>query len=156
MKRVVFLDPDGTLAARSDWLVVIVEAPTSVVYESQSSGTAVTLERAEGYLVPLSCTAVDPTGPDVTSAELSGPFHDDRGACRWHVAMDGTELSKERLDRLSEAVARVAFWFRGDDGEDRRAPLRLDAARLDEVREAWVPVLLPDGGRAILAWPNCD
>lgn len=36
-KRHVFLDPDGTW--RATWLVVVVEAPTGVIYEQQCAGT---------------------------------------------------------------------------------------------------------------------
>jgi hypothetical protein len=35
------------------------------------------------------------------------------------------------------------------------APLRIDEERADELDEAWVPVLTPDGP-AYLAWVNSD
>ena len=40
-------------------------------------------------------------------------------------------------------------------GEDQRQHLFLDLNRLDEITEAWVPVISPYG-QAILIWKNCD
>ena len=61
-------------------------------------------------------------------------------------------------DRRVEVVRRVAaalqrVWYRGTD--PHMVPLQIDDGRADELDEAWVPVLTPDG-RGYLAWINSD
>ncbi|WP_437952067.1 DUF6210 family protein [Sorangium sp. So ce296] len=55
-KRHVPLDPDGTW--RATWLVVV-EAPTGVLYEQQCAGNGCDDRAIEGYLVPLGGLKVD-------------------------------------------------------------------------------------------------
>jgi hypothetical protein len=50
-------------------------------------------------------------------------------------------------------VEALPYWT-CDEGETR-VSLRLDESRLEEVVEAWVPVLTPDGP-GVLVWENCD
>ncbi len=150
----VFLDPDGTFAV--DWLGLIVDAPTGVFYANQCGGHACERREREGYYVPLSGIAMTADGPRLSAAELSAAFHGAAGACHWDMAADGTKLSPDRLAGLAAVVARVPFWSVDGEGNDARHPLCLDTARLGELAEAWVPVVLPDGSRAILVWRNCD
>ena len=148
----VFLDPDGTFPA--DWLGLIVDAPTGVFYANQCGGTACEQREREGYYVPLSSTPMASDEPRLGAAELSAAFHGRGGACHWDMATDGRKLTPDRLTRLTAAVARIPSW--SVDGQNTRQPLRLDDKRLGELAEAWVPVLLPAGERAILVWGNCD
>ena len=148
----VFLDPDGTLPG--DWIGVVVDAPTGVFYANQCGGTACDQRESEGYYVPLSGVPMVPGEPPIGAADLSAAFHGRGGACQWEMASDGTKLTPDRLAQLTATVARIPFW--SVDGQDVRQPLRLDDARLGELAEAWVPVRLPDGKRAMLVWNNCD
>lgn len=148
----VFLDPDGSHA--DDWIGVVVHAPTGVFYANQCGGTACEQREREGYYVPLSGVPMTPGEPRLGAAELSAPFHGRGGACHWDMASDGRKLTPDRLAGLTATVARIPFWSVDDRGA--RQPLRLDDARLGELAEAWVPVRLPDGKRAVLVWSNCD
>lgn len=148
----VFLDPDGTFP--ENWVGVIVDAPTGVFYANQCGGTACLHREREGYYVPLSGVPMNPDEPRLGVAELRVAFHGPSGACHWDLATDGAKLSADQLALLASAVARIPFW--SGDGQDTRGPLRLDEARLDELAEAWVPILLPEGEEAILVWGNCD
>lgn len=153
-KRFVFLDPDDTID--SDWLGVIVEAPMGVVYANQCGGTATETRQCEGFFVPLSTVAIDAEQPRVTAAELSAPFHGRRGSCHWDLACGMARLPPDKLEQLKVAVERIPFWYSDEKDVDHRAALRLDSSRLEEVAEAWVPVLLPEGSTGILVWKNCD
>jgi Family of unknown function (DUF6210) len=148
----VLLDPDGTL--HQDWIGVIVVARTGVFYANQCGGTACELREVEGYHVPLSSVPMRPEEPRLSALELRAAFHGPGGACHRDLANAGAKLSLDRLARLRSTVARIPFW--SNDGRDTRHPLRLDDSRLDELVEAWVPVGLPEGQRAILVWGNCD
>ncbi|WP_437315837.1 DUF6210 family protein [Sorangium sp. So ce385] len=149
-KRHVHLDPDGTW--RATWLVVVVEAPTGVLYEQQCAGTGCDDRAIEGYLVPLGGLKVDASAGFIEPDELTSVFHDG-SACVW--GMCGDRLPHDRLGRLRQLVRSVPYWHRRDDGEEVPSPLELDERRLGELAEAWVPVITPDGP-GILMWHNCD
>ncbi|QFG21091.1 DUF6210 family protein [Actinomadura sp. WMMB 499] len=149
--RYVFLDPDGT---QGEWLYVVVQAGTGVVYQQQYGGTATLLGGVEGYLVPIA--ARDPvTGRDGLR-ELRDVFERTlRGA---GVAGAGPRgIGPGLLDRIRSAVGALRFWPSGPSAEPGtgRAPLRLDEERLPELDEAWVPVRTPDGP-GVLMWDNSD
>ena len=62
----------------------------------------------------------------------------------------------EQQERLAALVATVPYWQCSlDVVGDRRLPLALDRSRIDEICEAWVPVVTPDGP-GILLYGNCD
>ncbi|WP_416377016.1 DUF6210 family protein [Acinetobacter sp. Marseille-Q1623] len=50
----------------------------------------------------------------------------------------------------------ITIWFTSNEQEeDQRQDVCLDMSRLEEITEAWVPVISPYG-KAILIWKNCD
>lgn len=139
MRRVDF-DPDGT---DESYLGLVVQFASGVLYCQQCGGTGTEQREVEGYFVPLSGVRFGSEGR-IGPADLTAVFH--RGKrCLW-----GTP-SADQLHRLTSLVADMAYWDVGGN----RTRLQLDQSRLEEVREAWVPVLTPDGP-AILTWPNCD
>ncbi|MGW4649732.1 DUF6210 family protein [Kitasatospora sp. NPDC004289] len=134
------LDPDGT--AGRDWLCLVVEADTRVVYHQQYGGTTNRQGQVEGFLVPLA------GAPQL--AALRALFERDlRGA----GAADHRWTAEQRL-RLGAAVSALRYWT-SDGAVDHPHPLRLDDSRAAETDEAWVPVLTPDGP-AVLLWSNSD
>lgn len=147
----VFLDPDGTWP--SQWLAVIVSAPTGVVYQHQCAGVACLLREVQGFLVPLGGHKLDADEGMVDPTEFSGVFHK-RRQCVWGSADNA--LPPERLTLLRQLVSTVPYWFAGVDNDtETREALALDDSRLEDVREAWVPVLTADGP-GVLVWANCD
>lgn len=144
-KRYVFLDPDGTLG--EEWIYVIVEAPTGIMYGQQYGGTAGLEGWAEGYLVPVSSTDSLAQLADIFETALRG-----RGAA-WPF-----EWPPELLERLRQAVNRTWFPAAGATSElsgETRARLVLDETRMRVLDEAWIPVRTPDGP-GILVWLNSD
>jgi hypothetical protein len=137
-RTVVFLDPDGT--AGPEWMHVIVQAPTGVIYQQQYGGTATLLAEVEGYLVPVHDPAV--------LASLRSLF---RGRLRGAGAT-GSTLSDELLDDVRRAISSIRFWT----GEsDQPAQLSVDEQRLSGIDEALVPIITP-GGPGYLVWSNSD
>ncbi|MFD3456129.1 DUF6210 family protein, partial [Streptomyces sp. NPDC058691] len=95
-RRFVFLDPDGISAG--DWLHVVVEAKTGVVYQQQYGGTACRQGQVEGFLVPL-------FGPDELDALRQLFEKDFRGAGTWNYAWPDDEL-----DKLREIIEAIRYW----------------------------------------------
>lgn len=143
---VVDLDPDGTFP--EDWMAVVIRHPTGVVYINQSAGVACQQRKVEGYLVPLGSTAFDVDSPHPTGDQLIAIFHDG-DKCMW--PWTGADVPEDRIERLAGLVAHLAFWSH----ERGLGPLELDLSRRDEIAEAWIPVLTPDGP-AVLIYQNCD
>jgi uncharacterized protein DUF6210 len=144
-KRYVFLDPDGTLG--DEWIYVIVEAPTGIMYGQQYGGTAGLESWAEGYLVPVSSADSLAELMDIFERALRG-----RGAA-WPF-----EWPSDLLERLRQVVNRTWYWPAGSTAElsaETRARLVLDESRMRILDEAWVPVRTPDGP-AVLVWLNSD
>jgi len=148
--KFVYLDPDGT----SPFLGVVIECESGVIYANQCAGTNNHERYSEGYFIPLGGAKVNPDDGPVDWTELTAPFH--RGkSCSY----GGTTVKRpsDFLDRLNEAVSAIPCWktqLHGS-GEDQREPLVVDETRLDEVCEAWVPVVTPNGP-GVLLWSNCD
>jgi Family of unknown function (DUF6210) len=149
-KHRVMLDPDGSLG--EGWMFVIVSAATGVEYHHQCGGVACDQRSIEGYLVPVDNFALpsDRSGPG--TEDFTQVFHH-RSACRWGYR--GSALPAERLEKLKHLVQAVPFWRMNDEGPDDRLTLKMDHRRLDEVLEAYVPVVTPDGP-GVLLWENCD
>ena len=133
----VFIDPNDVCDSH---LGVVVEHATGVVYEHQCGGTACETRVVEGYYVPVGAI-VD--GESLTAERFRGPFHVARG-CVWGA------IQIERIPELQRMVEAIGYEC------PEVGALRLDPARIEEIVEAWVPVLLPDGTRGILVWQNCD
>jgi hypothetical protein len=120
-------------------MLVLVPRETGLIYEHQYGGFYCRHVEIEGFLVPAwTHPEAKETLDQLFLVELGG---------------NGV-LDKDRSEvvrTVSDAVQRI--WYRGTD--DRMAPLRIDEDRVDELDEAWVPVLTPDGP-AYLAWANSD
>jgi len=150
--RHVELDPDGTQG--DDWLYVIVEADTGVVYTNQCAGFATEHRKCQGYLVPVEGCKIDPLEGRVDPAELAAIFHD--GAICLGYGQDVAPLPDERLEALDAAIRAIPFWTVNPGRAERtRHTLLLDRSQLTRLAEAWVPVITPVG-RGILVWKNCD
>lgn len=139
-KRFVQLDPDATLGR--DWMFVVVEAPTSVIYLQQCGGTTNRQCEAEGYLVP------------VTSEPALGELRHLFEKTLRGTGTERHEWSGDQVRRLRDAVTRVVFWT-SDRDTDEADVLTLDTSRMAEVDEAWVPVRTP-AGAGVLVWCNSD
>lgn len=147
--KAVCLDADGT---NGSWLLAVVKAPTGSVYEQQCAGVACETRYVEGYVVLLGGLWSDSDQERIDPAVLTKPFHADGCAWTW----TGSRLPSDRLEALGRLVERIPFWHRTPEGEDRRGGMKLDRARLEEeLAEAWIPVLTPDGP-GVLLYPNCD
>lgn len=148
--REIFLDPDGT---QSPWLYVVVQAPTGVVYSTQCAGTGCEIRKVEGFLVPANGPKVDLDDGRLSSDEFTEIFHDGK-ACIWSWV--GTALPADRMETLRALVESVPYWTtEDDDPSEKRLSLQVDTSRIEEIAEAWVPVLTPHGP-GVLLWDNCD
>jgi hypothetical protein len=145
-KTTVPIDADGTIG---NYLLVIVEKETGVVYEQQCGGLYNEQRIAEGFVVIVG-GHVDVT----TQAELDDLFE----RVNHHnppTDEDGwRRIWPAQLEELRGLVERIPIFGPSDFGVSRDF-LRLDNERLAELTEAWVPVKTLMG-RAILTWPNSD
>lgn len=139
-EQVVFLDPTGTAP---DWLHVIVLADTGIAYEVQCGGTATDLRRAHGFLVPLDPRPGLDNLRELFESELGGTG-------LWAPRHDREDVAR----RVESRLAQVTYWSREGD-QDVAGSLALDPGRLDELDEAWVPVMTPTGP-GVLVWRNSD
>ena len=146
MKQRIFLDPDGTWP---EWIGVIVESPTGVVYCHQCAGLLNDQRALEGFYVPLGGRLVDADDEVISSARLTRIFHRS-GSCG-----SGRPLKDRWFEELTKEVCRLPFWWQDKDGTDHRGNLFIkESSKVDAV-EAWVPVETPLG-RGVLVWGNCD
>lgn len=126
----VDLDPDGLTP------LLLVEAPTGVVYLHQCGGVACLQRRLEGFLVPLA-------GGDRAAAELTAMFHEGE-TCAF--GQGGHGLPMDRWSRLALVVGGLSSWD----------SVSLDDARRGEAVEGLVPVTTVPHGPAWLLCANCD
>lgn len=140
MKRVV-LNPDGSSALG---LLLIVSAPTGVIYEHQCGGFATEGMAVEGFLIPLGDASEAKVIFDWFWNTFKGGCHTGRG-----------EWTNELVAELKELVASIPCWHTIEGEADQRHFLQLDLARTDECIEAWIPVISPYGP-AILTLKNSD
>ena len=144
-KTHVYLDPDGT---GEFGLLVVVEAPTGVVYWHQCAGYMCSQRHAEGFVVPLG----DRTAAEEIIAFFAKEFSG------WPPPSAGDEPWNERnLSELDGIVAKIPYWHRTPERrrDEKRGLLKLDRSRVDEITEAWVPVVTLDGP-GILVFENSD
>jgi hypothetical protein len=59
------------------------------------------------------------------------------------------------LSVLRQLLGKIHVWRTDADGRDEKGILELDANRLSELTEGWIPVRSPFGP-AILCFRNCD
>lgn len=120
-------------------MLVLVPSDTGLVYEHQYGGFHCRHVEIEGFLVPAWAH------PEARAA-LHQLFSVDLGGSGVQAG-----ARSDAFGRVGAAIGGI--WYRGIGA--RMAPLRIDEERADELDEAWVPVLTPDGP-AYLAWVNSD
>lgn len=147
--RFVYLDPDGTLP---DWMAIVVRFETGIVYGTQCAGVVAEQRFIEGYYVPVGGATYDVEEGKIEVGPFVDVFHEKEG-CQW--GWTGRAMPTARLAQLSKLVGSVPYWFCKLDGTDQKYPLRLDAARLEQLAEAWIPVETPNGP-GVLVYQNCD
>ncbi|ULH18261.1 DUF6210 family protein (plasmid) [Deinococcus sp. KNUC1210] len=126
----VFLDPDGTQGAG---VVVVVQAPTGVVYASQVGGHENDERSIEGFGIPL----FHPQ-PLERLTLFFGRYLGKPPSRR--NASDGR--SERDLLELADIVGGIPLW-RTSRERDEPAFLKFDRDRLEELTEGWVPVVTP-------------
>ena len=132
----VFLDPDGTWA--KNWLAVVVEAKTGVVYANQCAGLSNEIREIEGFLVPLDGLKFKPEDGHLQPQKFTALFHE-TGAC-----VGDRHPTSKLVAVLEKLVQQVPFWV-CDGKDDERLQLKLDLRRSSSIAEAWVPVITPIG-----------
>ena len=137
----IFLDPDGSLALG---LLLIVKASTGVIYEQQCGGFATERMSAEGFLIPVGAESEAKVISDWFWKTFNG--HCYSGHKAW---------TSELVAELSGLVNKIPCWLTSASGDDHRYLLQLDATRIGECIEAWIPVISPYGP-AILTLENSD
>jgi Family of unknown function (DUF6210) len=128
----------------------VLQAEGGMVYGTQCAGLSTEMRFAQGYYVPAAGWKFDADGGPLQIEAFTEVFHR-QGACQF--AWQGAGLPADRLARLRALVADLP-WCGGVGGE-MKGRLSLDEERLDELAEAWVPVMSPDG-RGVLLYKNCD
>ena len=134
-KTRILIDPDGTA---DPGLLVLIEAPTGIVYQAQVGGHYTENREGEGFLVPV--------GSEKQSISLRKFFLDTFRS--WPPSpSDPTaakkEWTSEQLAALEQLVSKVRIWRPGGGREYRPQNLALDRSRLENLTESWVPVLTP-------------
>lgn len=120
-------------------MLVLVPGETGLVYEHEYGGVGCQHVEIEGFLVPAWAE------PEAWAAldQLFRELLDGKGVGD-HERSDAVQIARDAVEQI---------WYRGTG--DRMAPLQIDDERADELDEAWVPVLTPDGP-AYLVWTNGD
>ena len=140
--RYVFLNPDGSFSLG---LLLIVEAPTGIVYATQCAGLLTEERSVEGFLVPV--------GGEREAKQFYDWFW---AKFRGHCYPSGVRLSTEQISELHNMIGEVPCWLTTRDNEQtERGFLELDVSRIDDCVEAWIPVLSPLGA-GILTLDNSD
>lgn len=130
----VLIDPTG---CANDELFLIVQSPTGVTYQQQCGGLTCDQRSAEGFLIPL-------LGANNKAGE---PFDD--------AFLPFGELKPEAIQNLADAVAKLECWLSSKTHGDTCHQLSLDASRIEDCVEAWIPVITPYGP-GILISANSD
>lgn len=135
----ILIDPDGTLGYEIG-VLIIVHAPTGVIYHHQCGGHATLDNQAEGFLIPVA-------GSNAARQISAWFWKEFKGNC-----YDGrSDWSPFRVVQLRQLVSEIPIWSHSG-AESRRTFLELDEDRLIQCVEAWIPVRTPFGpGTMILA-----
>ncbi|WP_331768938.1 DUF6210 family protein (plasmid) [Embleya sp. NBC_00888] len=145
VNRRMYVDLDQVEDLDHDWLHVVLEGPSGVVYEIQHGGHSCCQGAIEGYLVPVE-------SPDGYAALI------DLFVNRLHSAPVAMASIPEHLPALRAAVAmiRIPASSRSSRTLDHDlSPIVVDETRLEEMTEAHVPVTT-EFGPGILVWSNSD
>lgn len=145
VNRRVYVDLDRVEELDHDWLHVVLEGPSGVVYRIQHGGHSCCQGAIEGYLVPVEsldgyAALIDLFVNRLHSAPVamaSIPEH--LPALRAAVAMIRIPASSERLPPLGDDLSAIV----------------VDETRLEEATEAHIPVTT-EFGPGILVWSNSD
>jgi hypothetical protein len=137
----IFLNPDETIALG---LLLIVKAPTGIIYAQQCGGFATIAMSTEGFLIPVG-------GEDEAKIIFDWFWEKFKGHCYQRQNAWTSELVTE----LGNLVGKIPCWFTTSNGDDQRHFLELDTSKMDECIEAWIPVNSPYGS-AILTLKNSD
>lgn len=151
-KAYIFLDPDGTQEFGS---LVIVAAPTGVVYAHQCGGLTCEDRELEGFAVPVGGPSAARPFRTFFLQEFHGnpPVPGNRGSL-----MLGPWWTDAQITELQALVEQIALWktYAPKSGmDDERTFLKLELDRLDELTEAWIPVHMAYG-RGVLIFANSD
>jgi hypothetical protein len=151
-KSYIFVDPDGTQEFGS---LVIVVAPTCVVYAHQCGGLACELRELEGFAVPVG----GPSAARPLRTFFHQTFHGNPPVPGHNTtARLGPWWTDAQIGELQALVEQIAFWktYAPESGtDDERTFLKLDLERLEELTEAWIPVQTAYGS-GVLIFANSD
>ncbi|OPC76442.1 hypothetical protein B4N89_47170 [Embleya scabrispora] len=145
VNRRVYVDLGQVEDLDHDWLHVVLEGPSGVVYQLQHGGHSCCQGAIEGYLVPVE-------SPEGYAALIDLFVHRLRSA---PVAMASIP---EHLPALRAAVALIRIPATGEPSPpygDDLTRIVVDESRLEEMTEAHVPVTT-EFGPGILVWSNSD
>jgi hypothetical protein len=142
-KKYVEINPNDV---EENYLYVIIQSETGVVYRHQCEGLATSQNEVEGFLIPLDGKWY--------SKPLLDFFSKYEG---WPPGLKkGSKWEESDLDELSKIISKIPIWHNHIDcNNDERVFLVLDLQRKEELTEAWVPVITPYG-KGILVFENCD
>jgi uncharacterized protein DUF6210 len=148
----IFLNPDGT---QDFGVLVIVAAPTGVIYAHQCGGVYNLQREAEGFVVPVgSPEAAKPLLAFFKRRFRGNPPDREPG----QALTPWAAWTPNALAELASLVSEIYLWKTNPDSaetEDERVAISLDRSRLDELTEAWIPVLTVYGP-GILVFANSD
>jgi hypothetical protein len=147
VRAYVFLDPDGT---QDFGLLVVVAAPTGVIYAHQCAGLRTEIREQEGFAIPVG-------GPNAATPLVTffrprfrgnPPSRTFGGVSTW------TDADVQALEALVDSIP---LWRTLPDGEgdSERAFLKLDINKLSDATEGWIPVHTVYGP-GILLFKNSD
>lgn len=128
----VFLDPDGSQGAG---VVVVVQAPTGVIYASQVGGYATEERSVEGFAIPLFQSQHLKSLVSFFGRYGENPPSPEASCARWQ---------DRDLQALAEIVGQMPLWHTSRT-KDEPAFLEFDRARLPVLTEGWIPVITPYG-----------
>lgn len=140
----VYIDSDGTLG---DWIAVVIESKTGVVYGTQCHGVLCEQRYVEGFLIPCGGLLFNPDEGFINSSILRSSFHSN--GCLYN---NPYEL---KIEEIADKVHQIPIWHYTNINDCTREHLELDLARKYEMCEAWIPVKTKFGN-GVLLWNNCD
>ncbi|MFI1379614.1 DUF6210 family protein [Embleya sp. NPDC020886] len=146
-RRRMHVDLDHLDRLDYDWLFVVLEAPSGMVYEIQTCGTSCVQSRVEGHLIPIEAPDAYAALIDLFVREFSGSG----GPRMW-------AWTPAHLDSLRAAISTIRFPADYDSAPVMGypgTPIHVDESRLSEATEAWIPVTT-ELGTGILVWSNSD
>lgn len=143
-KKYIFIDPDGTF---DNWIYLLVENQTNIVYSSQCNGTDNEIRYLEGFLIPI--------GGDVYDVGMNQKIDIDRFV-NIFKKKSKFQTNNFNIEELKKIIENITIWYSEEiDGNDVRNYLMLNESRINEAVEAWIPVLTP-WGDGVLVWKNSD